>query len=182
MSEKVLHFYESLADHYHLIFDDWDRTIERQAETLNRLLASEIPTHPLKILDCSCGIGTQAIGFAKMGHRVVASDFSPSAIARAEHEARNRSLNISFQVSDMASLAEIADSNFDVVAALDNALPHLSADRLKDTAREVASRLTPDGLFIASIRDYDELLAQRPAIQEPAFYGSREKRRIVHQV
>jgi len=24
-------FYEALADYYHLIFDDWDKSIERQA-------------------------------------------------------------------------------------------------------------------------------------------------------
>lgn len=34
----------------------------------------------------------------------------------------------------------------------------------------------------ASIRDYDELLNQRPAVQPPAFYGGQGARRIVHQV
>ncbi len=182
MSEKVLRFYESLADHYHLIFDDWSRAIERQAEILNRLLASEVANHPLKILDCACGIGTQAIGLAGLGHQIFASDLSPAAIARAQREAGHRSLNISFQVSDMASLAEIAENNFDVVAALDNALPHLSAHQLRDAVRAMASKLKPNGLFIASIRDYDKLVLQRPMVQEPAFYDGSEKRRIVHQV
>lgn len=182
MSEKVLAFYESLADHYHLIFDEWDRAIERQSTTLNRLLASEMPNYSLKILDCACGIGTQAIGLAALGHRIVASDLSPAAIARAKSEAERRSFNISFHVSDMTSLAEIAESNFDVVAAFDNALPHLTANQLRSAAPAIGSKLKPNGLFIASIRDYDKLLLQRPTVQEPAFYGDGEQRRIVHQV
>jgi hypothetical protein len=35
---------------------------------------------------------------------------------------------------------------------------------------------------MASIRDYDALIVQRPAMQGPAFYASGGKRRIVHQV
>ncbi len=31
MADKVLSFYEVLADYYHLIFEDWDRSIQRQA-------------------------------------------------------------------------------------------------------------------------------------------------------
>jgi hypothetical protein len=40
MTTDVSPFYEELADYYHLIYEDWDRSIKRQAETLNRLLAS----------------------------------------------------------------------------------------------------------------------------------------------
>ncbi|MGD0903716.1 MAG: class I SAM-dependent methyltransferase, partial [Terracidiphilus sp.] len=68
MTGDVLEFYEELADFYHLIFDDWESAIERQARTLDNLLASQGVRGPLKILDCSCGIGTQAIGLARLGH------------------------------------------------------------------------------------------------------------------
>lgn len=182
MTEKVLSFYEELADQYHLIFENWDSSIERQAKILGPLLASQTSIYPLKILDCACGIGTQAIGFATMGHSVVASDLSQAEITRAEHEAQCRSLNISFYVSDMTSLREIAESEFDVAVAMDNALPHLDAAQLEQAVRAIASKLKPKGLFIASIRDYDKLILQKPTIQEPAFYGAHENRRIVHQV
>ena len=46
----------------------------------------------------------------------------------------------------------------------------------------MVSKLKPNGLFIASIRDYDRLAIQKPKMQEPAFYGSGAERRIVHQV
>ena len=126
MAHEILDFYESLADYYHLIFEDWDRSIHWQAKVLDLLISRELPGRPLKILDCACGIGTQALGFASLGHPVVASDLSATAVQRAEKEAEIRSLNIKFYVSDMTDLREIPDTHFDVVAALDNALPHLT--------------------------------------------------------
>jgi SAM-dependent methyltransferase len=175
-------FYDRLAEHYHLIFEDWDRSIEGQAKVLNPLLASEMGQRPLKILDCACGIGTQAIGFAKAGHHVVASDLSRAAIGRAKYEAARHELDIAFYVSDMTRLAEIEDRDFDVVAAMDNALPHMSAMQIELAVRAIRSKLKPDGLFIASIRDYDQIVPQRPLIQGPSFYGDHASRRIVHQV
>jgi glycine/sarcosine N-methyltransferase len=182
MTHETLGFYESLADYYHLIFEDWDRSIHRQAKVLDLVISRELPGRPLNILDCACGIGTQALGFASLGHVVVASDLSPAQVRRAEKEARMRALNIRFYVSDMTALREIPDTGFDVVAALDNALPHLAPRELDQAIKAIASKLKSGGLFLASIRDYDLLLQQRPAMQEPAFFGSAGTRRIVHQV
>ena len=67
------------------------------------------------------------------------------------------------------------------MAALDNAL-HTSPPSFIQAIKAMASKLNRGGLFIASIRDYDLLIEQRPAMQEPAFFGSEGTRRIVHQV
>lgn len=182
MSDTILNFYDPLASVYHLIFEDWESTIERQAGVLGPIMASRVASGPLKILDCACGIGTQAIGFARRGHHVTASDLSPGAVARAKQEAEARSLKIAFHVSDMTSLAEIPATDFDVVAALDNALPHLSQEQLRDAVRSMGSKLRSGGLFLASTRDYDTLIVERPAVQGPVFYGAHPSRRIVHQV
>jgi glycine/sarcosine N-methyltransferase len=182
MTHEIRDFYESLADFYHLIYEDWDRSIHRQAEILDGLISRELPKRPLDILDCACGIGTQALGFALLGHHVVASDLSAMAVQRAKREASIRSLDIEFYVSDMTGLSEIPNGRFDVVAALDNALPHLSPRDLVEAIKAMASRLKAGGLFLASIRNYDELMQQRPAIQEPSFFGNEGARRIDHQV
>jgi ubiquinone/menaquinone biosynthesis C-methylase UbiE len=182
MAGKVLDFYEELADSYHLIFEDWESAIARQAKILDSLLSLHGTGSPLKILDCSCGIGTQAIGLAGMGHQVVASDLSEAAVRRAQREARQRGLTVSFYVSDMTSLKEIAESGFDVVISMDNALPHLSTGQVVQAAAAIRRKLKPNGLFVASIRDYDALIVERPTIQKPAFFGAPGNRRIVHQV
>ena len=179
---NVSRFYDDLADYYHLIFDDWDESIDRQARVLNRLISEHVDQSRVTLLDCACGIGTQAIGFAKAGHHVVASDLSKTAVDRAKREAKQRGLDISFFTSDMTSLTEITQRDFDVAAALDNALPHLTAKQVGEALNAIRSKLKPEGMFIASIRDYDKLVLQRPTIQAPAFYGKEGNRRIVHQV
>jgi glycine/sarcosine N-methyltransferase len=182
MTDTIRKFYDPLAPHYHLIFDNWDSTIDRQAAVLNPLIASYLHAGPLNILDCACGIGTQAIGFARHGHNVTASDLSPAAVARAQREAQRRNLTITFHVADMTSLAEIFGSPYDVVAALDNALPHLSPDKLRKAVHAIVSKLRPGGLFLASTRDYDALIVDRPTVQGPTFYGGPPNRRFIHQV
>ncbi|HEY6445859.1 MAG TPA: class I SAM-dependent methyltransferase [Acidobacteriaceae bacterium] len=176
-------FYDDLAEHYHLIFEDWDRAIERQAAVLGLLLEKQGARSPLKILDCACGIGTQAIGLAQRGHTVVATDLSGAAVARAAREARKRNLDIQFHVADMRDLSALPVSHFDRVVAGDNALPHLLSDEdLRRALANIFLRLKPGGVFLATIRDYDRLLATRPTLQGPAFYSEKETRRLVHQV
>ncbi len=182
MTEQILSFYDPLAEHYHLIFDDWDKAIDRQGQILGPLISTRARAGPLRILDCACGIGTQSIALAKLGHHVFGADLSPVAVARARREALKRSLQIDFCVSNMTSMQEIAEMDFDVVIALDNALPHLSLDQLTRAAATIKSVLKPGGLFMASIRDYDQILLEKPTIQQPTFYSTHGDRRIVHQV
>ncbi len=175
-------FYDALAEHYQLIFEDWEKSIDRQANAIVKLIVPVGSAAPLKILDCSCGIGMQALGFAMHGHRVVASDLSPQAVARAKREAQKLGLEIEFHVADMTSLKEMVDSDFDVVASLDNALPHLEPEQVAAAVRAMGGKLKPGALLIASTRDYDRLIVERPVVQAPMFYGEGGTRRIVHQV
>jgi 2-polyprenyl-3-methyl-5-hydroxy-6-metoxy-1,4-benzoquinol methylase len=48
------------------------------------------------VLDCSCGLGSQAITFAEAGLRVIGSDRSCFSVARAEEMARSHALEIEF--------------------------------------------------------------------------------------
>lgn len=183
MGGEIADFYNELAEHYHLIFEDWERSIERQAGILGPLLESRAGAAPLKVLDSSCGIGTQTIGLARRGHRVTGSDLSAAAIARAERETRQRGLDVKFHVADMRDLSSLPESGFDAVVAGDNSLPHLLSDEdLKKALESIAAVLKPHGVFLATIRDYDQLLQSRPAFLGPAFYAKDGRRHIVHQV
>jgi glycine/sarcosine N-methyltransferase len=182
MTDDIETFYDSLADSYHLIFEDWDASMARQAGVLDALIQSRLGVHPGRLHDCACGIGTQAIGLAKLGYAISGSDLSREAIRRASSEAAKRGLPIDFRVSDMTKLADYPSGSFQVLGAFDNALPHLSRDEVSAAAKSFSRVLRPNGLFIASIRDYDELIQSRPEFQGPAFFGTSESRRIVHQV
>ena len=79
-------FYDQLAADYHLVYQDWEAAIERQADALDQLIRSTCPGAK-EILDCSCGIGTQAIGLALRGYRVHGTDVSERSLDRARKEA-----------------------------------------------------------------------------------------------
>ena len=119
-------FYDDMAAAYHLIFDDWDAAIERQQTVLSRLLPP--PADAGLVLDCACGIGTQALGLARAGYNVEGTDLSRAEIKRAKAEAVARGIAITFRVDDMRKLRTSASGSFGVVLALDNALPHLDSD------------------------------------------------------
>jgi glycine/sarcosine N-methyltransferase len=182
MRDKIADFYEPLAEVYHLIFEDWNASIAKQGKAIDRLLGAELGKGPLRILDCACGIGTQAIGLAQLGHLITASDVCGKAVERARIEAQQRALAIAFHVSDMTALREIGDGGFDAVVALDNALPHLEEDELDAAIEAMGGKLRDGGVLLASMRDYDRLILERPTVQGPAFYGGELDRRIVHQV
>ena len=129
MAEGVKHFYDRLASNYHLIFEDWDASMKRQAATLGAILERECGApSALRILDCACGIGTQTLGLASLGFTVTACDLSPASVERTRVEAAKRRLNVQLFVADMLDLTEIPDRDFDAVMCMDNALPHLESD------------------------------------------------------
>lgn len=180
----VAQTYDDLADHYHLIFENWELSVERQAAALSSILQRKCGlTTTSTILDCACGIGTQSLGLAKLGFRVTGCDVSARAVERARLEASRRNLDIQFSVANMLNLAGLTHSDFDTVICMDNSLPHLqSPEQLLQAAEQIRSRLRPGGFLMASIRDYDQLGEERPTIQGPSFYSDHGRRRIVFQV
>ena len=100
-ASSVRDFYDALAPDYHLIFPDWDASMARQAAALDELVRRRLGAGPHRVLDCSCGIGTQAIGLAAAGHTVVGSDLSPLAAARAVAEAAARGTGLAAAAADM---------------------------------------------------------------------------------
>jgi len=176
--------YDELADHYHLIFENWAASIQRQAAVLGPVLEQACgPARTVRLLDCACGIGTQALGLAQQGFQVSGCDVSPRAVARATTEASRRNLELRCTVANVLDLTSLGESRFDAVICMDNALPHLrDTGQVIEAAAQIRSRLRPGGLLMASIRDYDHLIEEKPRVQGPAFYSDQGRRRIVLQV
>jgi SAM-dependent methyltransferase len=73
------------------------------------------------VLDAGCGTGENALYLAARGHRVVGVDAAPTAIARAWDRARERGLDVTFEVADACELPGYS-GRFDTV--LDSGLLH----------------------------------------------------------
>jgi 2-polyprenyl-3-methyl-5-hydroxy-6-metoxy-1,4-benzoquinol methylase len=121
-------FYDKMAPFYHLIFADWEQSIERQAVQLAQVIQENWGNKVQTILDVSCGIGTQALGLAQLNYQVTASDLSDAAVERAKQEAQKQGLTISFSVADMRQAYSHHQEQFEVVISCDNAVPHLLTD------------------------------------------------------
>jgi SAM-dependent methyltransferase len=175
--------YDRLAADYHRIFPDWRETVDRQGGALDRLIRAEVADRPLDVLDCSSGIGTQAIGLALRGHRVVASDISAAALRRAAREALARGARLHTVQADMRQLGSAISDRFDVVLSCDNSISHfLSAGDLRTALAAMRDRLKPDGLLLVSLRDYRHDARGRPSATAPHVWGKPGRRRVVIQL
>lgn len=175
-------FYDNLAPQYDKLFLDWHAATREQAVILDRLFSSNGYNKSAQILDCACGIGTQAIGLAALGYRITASDISEGALAQAKERAARKQLQIPFVNADFCALQEAFDEQFDIVIAMDNALPHmLTGDALEDAIRSIAKAVAPGGMVMASIRDYDALLLQKPPYSPPYIHQTPRGQRVAFQ-
>lgn len=177
---SVVEFYDALAADYDLVYGGrWEEAVSRQGDVLDGLIEASLGPGAKDVLDCSCGIGTQALGLAMRGHRVHGTDISERAVERARREASRLGLHTTFAVADFRDLGSVSGT-FDVVISCDNAIPHLLTD--SDVRQALASmhkKLRPGGLLVVSIRDYDRALVERPATAPPTFAAGPPRRLLV---
>ena len=175
-------FYNNMAAHYDKLFFDWQATTHEQAVILNKLFGDSGFDRTAQILDCACGIGTQAIGLAALGYTVTASDISDRELAEAVERARENGVNIRFEHADFCALSDVFSEKFDIVIAMDNAMPHmLTGNALESAVRSITGQIKPGGIFVASIRDYDSLLAVKPPYSPPYIHKTNKGQRVSFQ-
>lgn len=175
-------FYDNIASQYDKLFSDWQATTHEQAIILDRLFRENGFDDASTILDCACGIGTQAIGLASLGYSVTASDISCGELAQAKERAVKNHVKIRFEHADFCTLSETFSEQFDIVICMDNALPHmLSKSALEAAVKSITSQIVTGGMFIASIRDYDALLMEKPPYSPPYIHKTAKGQRVSFQ-
>lgn len=174
-------FYDVLAGRYHLLFPDWWSAALEHGRVIHRLLSAR-GAGAGRLLDCTCGIGTQALPLALIGYDVTGTDVSSAAVERAGAEALARGIEVDLRVADLRDLRRHVNGRFDVVISCDNALPHLlTDDDLLAALRNVRECLRPKGLMLASLRDYDALRRDRPPGIPITVHGDRGTRHASSQ-
>jgi glycine/sarcosine N-methyltransferase len=174
-------FYDGLADTYHALYPDWRSASRAQGKALDRLL-SRWHRGPADIADVACGIGTQLMGLAALGHRVLGADISARAVQRARRECVAAGVPAALLVADMRALP-LDDTCADAVICADNALPHLlNGDDVWATLEEMRRILRPGGTAVITTRDYDRILAAPPSSTLPQVFRSGQERVISFQL
>lgn len=175
-------FYDNLAAHYDKLFLNWQAATQEQAVLLDKLFQESGFDRTAAVLDCACGIGTQAIGLASLGYSVTASDISDGELAEAKVRAKQNQVEIHFEHTDFCALSKTFDKPFDIIIAMDNALPHmLTTLGLEKAIESIVGQLKEGGIFAASIRDYDALLENKPPYSPPYIHKTETGQRVSFQ-
>ena len=179
---NVHDFYDKLATKYDKLFLDWKSAIKEQASILNKIFTDNNFNNSTPILDCACGIGTQAIGLALLGYNVTASDISDGALAEARKRALELGVKINFKNADFCNLSSTFSEKFKIIIAMDNALPHmLTKENLNIAVKSITNQLDTNGIFVGSIRDYDELLKEKPTFTPPYIHKTQKGKNVSFQ-
>jgi len=157
-------YYDILAEHYHLLYRDWESTLEREGLMLRRWFTDRDVT---TVLDASCGTGTQAIALAQIGYRVLASDPSTGMIqqARKNAQAYDVSERINFLQAGFTNIAQMTDAagDLDAIVTKGNAFPHLITDyEIETTLHGFYRLLRHGGTLLIGMTDYEPLIQERP--------------------
>ena len=175
-------FYDDLATQYDKLFLDWEATTHEQAALLDDLFSKFGFDRSASVLDCACGIGTQSIGLAALGYDITGSDISEAELAQAKERAARQGVTLPLARADFRALENTFDRQFDILIAMDNALPHmLTAEDLSAAIGSMVGRLRDGGLFVASIRDYDALLETNPPYSPPYIHQTEAGQRVSFQ-
>lgn len=175
-------FYDSLASQYDKLFLDWRAATQEQAMILDRIFRNNGFDHTAGVLDCACGIGTQSIGLAALGYSVTSSDISHGELSEAKKRAAENGVHIRFEHADFCALSETFHETFDIIICMDNALPHmLSHSALESAIKSITNRIAEGGMFVASIRDYDALLMEKPPYSPPYIHKTASGQRVSFQ-
>lgn len=160
MSESKA-FYDTVASRHRLFYRDWPAYVKQDGAWLDSLLC---PRRARTVLDCTCGIGTQAIALALLGYEVSASDLSAENLAQAQRGADEFGVSIAWHRGDVRALDEVSLAGpFDAVLSLGNSLSHLLTEADMQTAlRQMVDQTRPGGLVIVGQRDWDAIAAERP--------------------
>lgn len=175
-------FYNSLASHYDKLFLDWQATTREQAVILDKIIKDNCFDENADVLDCACGIGTQAIGLTLLGYNVTASDISDAELAQAKERAAKNCAKIRFEHADFCALSDVFEEKFPVIICMDNALPHMLSEKALEAAVEsIVKQMAEGGIFVASIRDYDALLRDKPPYSPPYIHKTADGQRVSFQ-
>ena len=182
MAKPVTEFYDRLSPEYrHNMGWDWESVMRREGETLSGFLELVLGRPgPYALLDCSCGIGTQATGLALQGHNVHATDLSPISVDCAGEEALKLGVEMTFGVADFRRLEDTITDTFDVVLSCDNSISHCLKDEdLNAALSSMKGRLDSGGVLLISLRDYAALVVDRPRFNNEHVHDRPDGRRVV---
>ncbi|MBO5666222.1 MAG: class I SAM-dependent methyltransferase, partial [Firmicutes bacterium] len=131
----------------------------------------------------ACGYpNSTAFDVCALGYDVTGSDISEAELCEARTRAEENGVKIRLEHADFCALSNTFKEPFDIIISMDNALPHmLTSSDLEAAIRSIAGQLKTGGMFVASIRDYDAMLLDKPPYSPPYIHKNEKGQRVSFQ-
>ena len=151
MNSVADHYSQLLAPIYSWMSGSVEAAIEAGQAEIGEALR-ELPANAL-VVDLGAGFGMHAIPLARAGARVLAVDSSTELLTELDGLAKD--LSVETVADDLLSFRAHLSGKAAAVLCMGDTLTHL--DSIAQVARlldDVASALSPRGLFVTTFRDY----------------------------
>jgi glycine/sarcosine N-methyltransferase len=117
------------------------------------------------VLDCACGIGSDAMALARRGFRVTATDGSLSMAARARQRLAAYSGQVSVTQSRWEQLPDRLTERFDLAICLGNAIVHAGTrPGVAQSLRAIRDVMKPGGTMVVDSRNWELIYRSWPRI------------------
>ena len=142
--------YDTLADVYEFLVPD--ALLEPDGAVAAFAAVRDALPPGARVLDCACGTGQLAVGLARAGFAVTASDASAAMVARTRALAAHHGVSVAAEVRDWEALA----GEFDAVLCVGNSLVHAAGRAGRRRALAAMARvLAPGGLVAVTSRNWE---------------------------
>lgn len=142
--------------HYNKGAEHYDTLNEENSKIINHFIEKVLRKHKVnKVLDLTCGTGSQVFWLAKRGYEVVGVDINSSMLKIAKNKVQLEGIDVSLLKGDMRT-SRIGE--FDAVLTIFNAVGHLTKDDFEKSMLNVNANLKKGGLYIFDIFNLDYLL------------------------
>ncbi len=145
------------ANHYDKEAQNYDAFNAKNSEIINKFILAKMEQYSCKkVLDLTCGTGSQVFALHEQNYRVTGADINLAMLTIAQTKAAKADARIKFFQGDMRTLQI---GKFNAVLTIFNSIGHLTKEDFQKTLKNIHSQLSENGIYIFDIFNLNYFLA-----------------------